>query len=349
MKRRHPKYTHAIVDRHGHARFYFRRAGYKTVTLPGLPWSPIFMAAYEEASKADKPEIGAGRTINGTVNAALVAYYQHASFTDALAEVTQRDRRAILENFRRDHGDKRLALMHAQALQNILNRKTPASQRNFKRAMRGFLKFCMKHGLIKIDPLAGTELSRMRSKGFHTWTEEEIAQYQAHHAPGTQARLALEIMLQTGTARADAVRIGPQHVKNGRLVMQRQKTGVGFNIPLLPDLVDELKRQEVIGLNTYLISKHHKPFTSAASFGNRFRKWCREANLLHCSPHGLRKASAVRHALNGASAFELMAWHGWKTIGEAQRYVEEANRIRLADSAGAKMRTLSGNPRGNPE
>jgi hypothetical protein len=27
-----------------------------------------------------------------------------------------------------------------------------------------------------------------------------------------------------------------------------------------------------------------------------------------------------------------MAWFGWKTIGEAQRYTEEANRIRLAES-----------------
>jgi hypothetical protein len=38
-----------------------------------------------------------------------------------------------------------------------------------------------------------------------------------------------------------------------------------------------------------------------------------------------------------------MAWHGWKTIGEAQRYIEEANKIRLADSAAklimAEMRT----------
>jgi hypothetical protein len=63
----------------------------------------------------------------------------------------------------------------------------------------------------------------------------------------------------------------------------------------------------------------------------------------------LRKASAVRHALNGATAPELMAWHGWKTIGEAQRYIEEANRIRLAESAGARLisRTGSGYP-GNP-
>ena len=32
-----------------------------------------------------------------------------------------------------------------------------------------------------------------------------------------------------------------------------------------------------------------------------------------------------------------MAWFGWKTIGEAQRYIEEANRIKLAESAGEKI------------
>jgi integrase len=336
-----PKFVHHFVDRHGHARFYFRRAGYKSATLPGLPWSLTFMAALEAALKNDRAEIGARRTIAGTVSAALVAYYQHKTFTDALAKVTQQNRRAILEAFRRNHGDKRVALMHAQALQAVMNHKTPASQRNFKRAMRGFLDFCMAHNLIKVDPLAGTKLSKMKSTGFHTWREDEIAQYQKHHAPGTQARLALELLLQTGHARADVVRMGPQHVRHGKLSMRRQKTNVPFDIPVLPDLIAELKLHPVNGL-AFLLSERGKPF-AAASFGNLFRHWCYQANLPHCSAHGLRKASAVRHALNGASAFELMAWHGWRTIDEAQRYVEEANRIRLSESAGAKMRTGSGN------
>jgi hypothetical protein len=85
------------------------------------------MAAYDEAMKGVKVEIGASRTIPGTVNAALVAYYQHPSFTDALANVTQQNRRAILEGFRRDRGNKRVALMHATALQNVMNYKTPAA------------------------------------------------------------------------------------------------------------------------------------------------------------------------------------------------------------------------------
>jgi hypothetical protein len=47
--RRPPKYVQGFIDRHGKARFYFRRAGFEAVRLPGLPWSPEFMAAYEAA------------------------------------------------------------------------------------------------------------------------------------------------------------------------------------------------------------------------------------------------------------------------------------------------------------
>jgi hypothetical protein len=38
-----------FIDRHGKARFYFRRPGFKVIPLPGLPWSPQFMAVYEAA------------------------------------------------------------------------------------------------------------------------------------------------------------------------------------------------------------------------------------------------------------------------------------------------------------
>lgn len=46
MMKRPPKFVQGFVDRHGHARFYFRRPGFKRVPLPGLPWTPQFMAAY---------------------------------------------------------------------------------------------------------------------------------------------------------------------------------------------------------------------------------------------------------------------------------------------------------------
>lgn len=39
-----PPFTQAFVDRHGTPRFYLRKKGIKPVALPGLPWSPEFMA-----------------------------------------------------------------------------------------------------------------------------------------------------------------------------------------------------------------------------------------------------------------------------------------------------------------
>jgi site-specific recombinase XerD len=299
----------------------------------------VYEAALAEVPAA--PTIGASRTLPGTVNAALVSYYQSQAFTESLAKSTQQNRRAILETFRNDHGDKRIALMHSTAVQTILDRKTPIAQRNWMKAMRCFIDYCIAKKMVTVDPLPAVQLTKQnkqkKSTGFHTWTEDEIAQYQKRHAPGTKARLALEILLQTGHARADIVRMGNQHVKNGKISMRRQKTGVQFDVPVLSDLAAELSRhaktEGVVQLG-WLVTEQGRPF-SAAGFGNWFADRCVEAGVPGRA-HGLRKASAVRHALNGATAFELMAWHGWKTIGEAQRYVEEANRIRLAESAAAK-------------
>jgi len=36
LMRRPPKFVHGFIDRHGRPRFYFRRAGFKKIPLPGL-------------------------------------------------------------------------------------------------------------------------------------------------------------------------------------------------------------------------------------------------------------------------------------------------------------------------
>ena len=49
MTRPNLKFIHRFVDRHGHERHYFRRTGFRRVRLPGLPFSPEFMQAYQAA------------------------------------------------------------------------------------------------------------------------------------------------------------------------------------------------------------------------------------------------------------------------------------------------------------
>jgi hypothetical protein len=170
MKRRNPPLVHEYTDRHGKARYYLRRPGRPKVPLPGLPWSPAFMAAYELAKSDEAPVlIGASRTIPGSVNAAIVSYYQSPLFKDGLAKSTQTSRRAILERFREEHGDKPVAPMHAPALQAILNKKSPAAQRNWMKALRGFVDHCLALKMMRNDPLAGVKLVKMKTTGHHPW------------------------------------------------------------------------------------------------------------------------------------------------------------------------------------
>ena len=88
---------------------------------------------------------------------------------------------------------------------------------------------------------------------------------------------------------------------------------------------------------TFLITEQGRPFTPAG-FGGWFRRRCNEAGLRELSAHGLRKAAATRLAEHGATAHELVAWFGWTTLREAERYTRAANRKTLAQGVAHKLK-----------
>jgi hypothetical protein len=88
-------YVQEYRDRHGKARRYFRRPGFKRVTLHGTPGSPQFMAAYQAALAAERPPIGRKHN-DGTVGDLVVSFYRSAAF-DNLKASSQRAYRKILD------------------------------------------------------------------------------------------------------------------------------------------------------------------------------------------------------------------------------------------------------------
>lgn len=181
-KQRLPKHVQAYVTPWGKQVYYLRKPGRPKIRIQVaddvLPWSPAFMAALEAASTklpANQKQIVDRPPAGGTVNAALIGYYDNAVFK-ALGKTTQKNRRAILERLiRAEHGDKRTHMMHAQAVQIITGKLTPFAQRNFKKAMRHFVKYCIGLGLMTVDPLTGLQLTdKPKSKGFHAWADDEI-------------------------------------------------------------------------------------------------------------------------------------------------------------------------------
>jgi len=90
-------------------------------------------------------------------------------------------------------------------------------------------------------PDAGDQDQTAKSDGYYTWTEDDVAAYEAKHAIGSKERLALALGLHTGQRRQDTILMGPQHIRNGLLHVRQSKTGISLDTPVHP----ELKRNRV--------------------------------------------------------------------------------------------------------
>jgi site-specific recombinase XerD len=155
------------------------------------------MEAYEQAlAGLPRNEIGADRTKPGTVNAAIVGYYQCLAFRE-LAPSTQAIRRPILERFRTEHGDKRIATLPQEFIVRMLNQMKPVQARNWLKALRGLLDFAVAEKFRANNPARGFVLPKMKSKNRRAWTDEEIEQFERAHQIGSKARLAFALGLFT--------------------------------------------------------------------------------------------------------------------------------------------------------
>jgi len=342
--RRAPKFVHGYIDRHGRPRFYFRRAGFKQILLPGLPWSPEFMAAYETALAGQPVQVGAARIKPGTIRALAVSYFGSLEFR-SMKPTSQSVRRNIIERFcgevdKNGHpfGEKSAATLDRQAVVKLMAARAarPESANGLRKALRAMMQHAVEIGLRQDDPTQGVRAIRTKSDGFHSWTDEEIAQFEMRHSVGSRARLALGLLLYTGQRRSDVVRMGRQHLRNGSLYVRQDKTGAELVIPVHPELQSIIA--DAAGRMTFLVTEFGKPFT-AAGFGNWFRDRCNEAGLPHCSAHGLRKAAARRLAEAGCTEHEIAAITGHRSLREIVRYTKAADQKRLAAAAMQKVKT----------
>jgi integrase len=358
---RMPRYTQAFVDRHGKARFYFRRKGSARVVLPGLPWTPQFMAAYQQAMADKPPQIGADRVVPRSIHALAIAYFDGAAFKALNADSTQQVYRNIIERFCRETdkdgqrcGDKSAVTIKAKHIEHLMQTRAdkPDSANGLRKVLREMMKVAIKLEWRDDDPTQGVRKLKPKPKkqgGYHRWSDAEIAQFERRHPIGSKARLAMALGLYTGQARQDVIQMGEQHITGEVLDWVRRKTerktGFELAIPVHPELrrvIDATPSEHLM----FLVTERGAPFT-AAGFGNWFRDRCNEAGLKRCSFHGLRKAAATRLADVGCDALEIAAITGHASLREVQRYTETRDRKRGARRAMGKL--ISGTEVSNRE
>jgi len=341
-----PKYIKQYVDQNGKARYYFRRAGFKSVALPGLPYSPEFMRVYEDAL-ADQPTgVGARRVLQGSMHALAISYYSSPEYL-GMQPSSRKVRRRIIDGFCREtdvngrcNGDKQAAALQRENIVRFMaaRAKYPESANGLRKALRAVMRHAVDIGLRADDPTRDVRAIRVKSDGYHSWSEGEIAQFEAHHPIGSRARLALALLLYTGQRRSDVVRMGRQHIRGRKIDVRQLKTGRPLKVPVHSDLQVVIDAT-VAGQMTFLITEQGKPYT-AGGFGNWFRGQCNAAGLPHCTSHGLRKAAARRLAEVGCTEHEIAAITGHRSLREIVRYTRAVDQERLAEAAIEKLERM---------
>lgn len=335
MKRWLPRWVSEYRDRHGKPRYRFRRKGYSQYLFRSSPGTESFRQEYQaclDGLAAEALVPGAQRVRPGSFHDLISRYYRSPDFLDP-SERTREVYRGVIERWRANYGEalvRDLRTSHVEKMMaEMLPHRTAANM--LRKRLSALMNFAIRQGSVATNPVLATRPYKVDGEGFHTWTEDEISLFELRHPPGTKARLAFDLMLWTGQRGGDARVMGPQHVRNKRLHVTQEKTGATVSLPVLVPLAESIMAARS-GAMVFLISEHSKPF-SRKGFGNKFRQWCDEAGLSHCSAHGLRKAAARRFAEAGCSNQQIKAWTGHTTDSEVSRYTAAADQTLLSDAA----------------
>jgi integrase len=331
----HLKYLHVFRDRTGKVRHYFRR-GKQRVPLPGLPGSKDFMNAYNGCLEGFILGVASAPPFErGSFAALAAAFYRSPNYL-ALSPSSRAQYRRVLDDFNEQHGHRLVRQMNRQHVITIMGSmaERPGAASTLLKRLRTLLRFALDLGWIQHNPAQGVRSYRLHE--LHTWTEEEIAEFEAQWPVGSKQRLAFALLLYTGQRGSDVRRMVWSDIAGDVIRVAQQKTGEKLNIPLHPALQQILAlapRNHVAILST----QWGRPF-SLKGFGNYVADAIKKAGLpTRCKSHGLRKAAARRIAEAGGTSKEIAAVTGHKTLAEVERYTRAADQERMARSALAKQ------------
>lgn len=287
------------------------------------------------------------RTKAGTIAAAVEGYFTSLEYVSLPSEVTKATYRRALNAIAREHGHKPIRLLEAHHIKSIMAQKiaTPAAANSFLRYIRMVGHYAKERGWITHNPAIGIKKIKYDTDGFHTWSEDEIRQFEKRWPVGTTQRLAFDLLLHTGQRSADVRQMTREAISDYGVTVvaqfaegadfKQQKTKAQLNVPIAPELKESLaavaRRGGVIVLTSF-----GKPFTEKG-FSNYISSAANKAGLPQCTAHGLRKSAATRLAEAGCTEAEIMAITGHKTSQEVGRYTKAARQRILAQDAMAKL------------
>ncbi len=325
-----------VRDRKGKPRYYAQVKGQKLIRLPDAPLdSPDFRAAYAAAMK--RLTGMTQRPGQGSIAALCTSFLKCREFKDnstSYQGILRRHCMAI--EARCGHGFARdLKPVHITADMAPLTASVALAR---LKTWRALCKHGMQTGALTVDPTATIKRpEQAKNAGHEAWTRDEVTAFRDRWQIGTTQRAIFELLHWTGARISDAVRLGPGMVrKEGVLSFRQQKTGEVANVPwtcALPDFADPADRDMMLaaichlaGQMTFLATRHDRT-RSGKSIGGDVSAAAKLAGVRKTA-HGLRKTRATVLAEGGATASQIAAWTGHKTLAEVEHYTREYDRMR---------------------
>lgn len=323
-------YVTGSPDRHGKIRWRYYRRGHPSCYLPH-PESPDFIDAYHKACKAaHKPR----KRPQDSFDAAIDRYLHSKAFK-AHKPLTRKNYERRLQHLGVTFGELSIHTLRRENLISILEKEPTAAERNRTLSLfRLVLQESVEQGILAQNIAASVQRAKQVTKGYETWTREDIETFKNAFPKGSTERLALVLLYYTGQRGSDVAGLGAANLVSGRLRLTQSKTRSVIDIPCHAEIQKELAGRK--GQSVWLITQYGKPF-SIKGFQQWFVKKAKKAGIHGKSAHGLRKALATHLAESGATAHEIAAVTGHKTLSEVQRYVAAANQKTLADEAFKKL------------
>lgn len=346
-------YMHSFVDRHGHARYYFRYRGNRWA-LPA-PGDPGFTAEYEAKKKlvTENPLQALGKVafMVGTLGWAIDQFLASEEY-DSRAKTTKRYDRRILDEIKKRYGAGKLPDLTAKHAKLIRNEFAKTYSTSTAKVAIGLLSTVWKFADERLDdvdldanPTEGVSRLHKSTKEHEQWPDDVLTKFEK--AANLKLLLAFLLARYTGQRRSDLVKMQWSQFDGESIDVKQQKGGAFLTIPCHHRLRDALLAVMPKNKAGYILTKERGkgPF-GPEGLSVAFRRALGRLKIKGYSIHGLRKNATSALAEAGCTDREIMAITGHQTTAMVTHYSKRADQKRRAKSAMAKWENAeSGNPK----
>jgi hypothetical protein len=225
-----PRYVHRVLSR-GREYFYFQRGRESasqepSIRLPGNPHAVEFWAAYKEALGTEPPS---GKTFDD-----LIAAYKFSPEFARLSDTSKREYTRYLETI-----SELMSKFHVSALRpkHVIQLRdkfaaTPVAANHLIAILRVLIAWGIPREFSDTNPCIHVPKLDTDVKGARPWPVWAYELINKHAKEGI--RRAVLLAHYTGQRQEDVLRMAPEHIEDGGIVLKQLKTGKVLWMPGTP-------------------------------------------------------------------------------------------------------------------